>query len=93
MAQLKEVYGLPPEIVDSLQKYTFVAKGYAPGQINLNTATADELKAHPYISSNVARALVAYREQHGKYGQVEDVRQVKLVTAELFEKLRPYLTL
>ncbi|ARS37514.1 ComEA family DNA-binding protein [Pontibacter actiniarum] len=93
MAQLQEVYGLQPEVVDSLQKYTFVAKGYAPNQLHLNTATADELKAHPYISSNVARAIVAYREQHGTYGQVEDVRQVKLVTAELYEKLQPYLAL
>ncbi|GAB3827871.1 hypothetical protein GCM10028895_40650 [Pontibacter rugosus] len=93
MAQLQEVYGLPPEIVDSLQKYTFVPKSYTPAPLNINTATADELKAHPYISSNVARAIVAYREQHGRYSQVEEVRQVKLVTAELFEKLRPYLTL
>ncbi|MDX5437140.1 MAG: helix-hairpin-helix domain-containing protein [Pontibacter sp.] len=41
----------------------------------------------------MARAIVAYREQHGRYGQIEDVRQVKLVTAELYEKLRPYLVL
>ncbi|MCJ8163997.1 helix-hairpin-helix domain-containing protein [Pontibacter sp. E15-1] len=93
VAQLTEVYGLQPEIIDSLQKYTFVPDVYTPRQLHLNTATADELKAHPYISSNVARALVAYREQHGHYQQLEDIRKVKLVTAELFEKLRPYLQL
>ncbi|GHA70552.1 ComEA family DNA-binding protein [Pontibacter akesuensis] len=93
MAQVGEVYGLPPDVVDSLQKYTFVAKGYAPGQLNINTATADELKIHPYVSSNVARAIVAYREQHGRYERVEDVRQVRLVSAELYEKLKPYLAL
>jgi competence ComEA-like helix-hairpin-helix protein len=92
-AQLQEVYGLQPEVIDSLQKYTFVPDAYSPQQLNVNTATADELKAHPYISSNVARALVAYREQHGPYEKLEDVQQVKLVTAELFEKLRPYLAL
>lgn len=91
--QLQEVFGLQPEVVDSLQKYTFVPDTYAPKQLNLNTATADELKAHPYITSNVARALVAYREQHGKYQTVEDIRKVKLVTKELFEKLQPYLGL
>ncbi|MCC9137283.1 ComEA family DNA-binding protein [Pontibacter silvestris] len=93
MAQLQEVYGLQPEVVDSLQKYTFVAKAYAPPQLNINAATSDQLKMHPYISSNVARAIVAYREQHGEYKRVEDVQQVKLVTAELFDKLRPYLAL
>ncbi|CAM3471371.1 helix-hairpin-helix domain-containing protein [Pontibacter korlensis] len=61
--------------------------------LSINTAIADELRAHPCISSNVARANVAYREQHGRYRQLEDVRQVKLVTAELYVKLQPYLTL
>lgn len=91
MGQLREVYGLPPEVVDSLQKYAFVPKENVLRQHNVNTASADELRSHPYITANVARAIVAYREQHGTYKQVEDLRQVKLVTAELFEKLRPYL--
>ena len=93
IAQLQEVYGLQPEIVDSLRKYTFVPDAYTPQQLYINTATADELKLHPYISSNVARALVAYREQHGDYKEPEDIKQVRLVTPELFEKLKPYLQL
>lgn len=93
MEQLREVYGLQPEVVDSLHKYTFVPKANVVQQLSINTAAADELRTHPYISSNVARAIVAYREQHGKYEQVEDVRQVKLVTAELYEKIKPYLAL
>ena len=91
--QLKEVYGLQPEIIDSLHKYTFVPDAYAPQQLSINTATAEELKVHPYLSSNVARAIVAYREQHGRYERLEDVQKVRLVTAEVFEKLRPYLQL
>jgi competence protein ComEA len=93
MAQVQEVYGLPPAIVDSLQKYTFVPRSNTINQVSLNTASADELKAHPYISSNIARAIVAYREQHGAYRQVEEVRQIKIVTAELYEKMSPYLAL
>lgn len=93
MAQLQEVYGLQPEVVDSLQKYAFVPDVYTPPQLSINTATADELKAHPYISSNVARAIVAYREQHGPYKKVEDVQQVKLINSDLFGRLRPYLSL
>ncbi|MBF9253275.1 helix-hairpin-helix domain-containing protein [Pontibacter sp. 172403-2] len=93
MAQLQEVYGLSPEVVDSLRKYTFVPDAYAPPQLSINTATADELKAHPYITSNVARAIVAYREQHGQFKSIEDLQQIKLVTPELYQKLRPYLSL
>ncbi|WP_299704716.1 helix-hairpin-helix domain-containing protein [uncultured Pontibacter sp.] len=93
MAQVQEVYGLPPAIVDSLQKYTFVAHTYTLQQVSLNKANAEELKAHPYISSNVARAIVAYREQHGAYRQIEDIKKIKLVTPELFEKISPYLVI
>ena len=93
MAQVQEVYGLPPAVVDSLHKYTFVPKANTLKPIRLNQAKADELKAHPYISSNIARAIVAYREQHGDFQQVEDIRQIKIVTQEFFEKVRPYLEL
>jgi competence ComEA-like helix-hairpin-helix protein len=93
MEQVREVYGLPPAVVDSLHKYAFVPKANTLQPLSLNKATADELKAHPYISSNVARAIVAYREQHGDFRQVEDIRQIKIVTQELYEKIRPYLAL
>ena len=91
--QLGEVYGLPAEMVDSLRKYSFVAAGYLPNQVALNSATADELRGHPYISPPVARAIVAFREQHGPYQQVEDILKIKLVDENLFRRLQPYLSL
>ncbi|WP_255594418.1 helix-hairpin-helix domain-containing protein [Pontibacter sp. HSC-14F20] len=93
MAQLQEVYALPPAVVDSLHKYTFVPKATTLQQLSLNQASVEQLSAHSYISSNVARAIVAYREQHGEFSKVEDVRQIKIVTAALFEKISPYLEL
>lgn len=93
MAQVQEVFALPPTVVDSLHKYTFVPKTNTLQQISLNQATVEQFRAHPYISSNVARAIVAYREQHGAYQKVEDLKQIKIMTADLFEKLHPYLEL
>ncbi len=91
LEQVKEVYGLQPNIIDSLHKYTFVAKTHSPASINLNSATVEQLRAHPYMTSNLARAIVAYREQHGRFENVEELKEIKLVTPELYEKLRPYL--
>ncbi|TXK24760.1 helix-hairpin-helix domain-containing protein [Pontibacter qinzhouensis] len=93
MEQLQEVFGLSPEVVDSLQKYSYVQQGYTPKKLNINLATADELRAHTYISPNVARALVAYREQHGPYKQIDEIRKIKIISPELYEKLLPYLSL
>lgn len=91
--QLEEVFGLPVEMVDSLRKYSFVATDYIPDRIPLNAATIDELRGHPYISPLVARAIVAYREQHGPYQQVEEILKIKLIDEKLFRKLQPYLGL
>jgi competence protein ComEA len=93
LEQLREVYGLQPEVIDSLSKYTFVAKAHSPARINLNTATIDELRTHPYMTSNLARAIVAYREQHGRFESVEELKQIKIIKPEQYEKLRPYLGL
>lgn len=93
MKQVQEVYGLQPDIIDSLQKYTYVHKAHEPAKLSLNNASVEELRAHPYITPNIARAIVAYRDQHGRFEQLEDLRRIKLVTQQTFEKLQPYLSL
>ena len=92
MEQLQEVYGLPPEMVDSLRKYGFVQLGFTPNRILLNTASVDDLRAHPYITPSIARAIVNYRGQHGPFRQVADLQKIKIIDRELYQKIYPYLT-
>ncbi|WP_152559799.1 ComEA family DNA-binding protein [Hymenobacter sp. IS2118] len=91
--QLDEVFVLrdAPDLRDSLKKYTFVAVGFAPKLVNVNTASFDELYLHPYIGKPRARLIVAYRQQHGPYKQVEDLKQIPILKAEDWEKMRPYV--
>ncbi|SMB96824.1 hypothetical protein SAMN00120144_2928 [Hymenobacter roseosalivarius DSM 11622] len=89
--QLGEIYNLPPDLVDSLRKYTFVAAGFAPTPIDVNNATLAELKDHPYVGLRLGRVLVAYRQQHGPYQQATDLRKIRILDDATFEKLQPYL--
>jgi DNA uptake protein ComE-like DNA-binding protein len=91
--QLEEVFVLrdAPDLVDSLRKYTFVAKGYAPRPVLVNSASFDELWPHPYVGKPLARLIVAYRKQHGPFATPDDLRQLKLLKEENFDKLRPYV--
>lgn len=89
--QLSEIYNLPPDLVDSLRKYTFVAAGFAPAPIDVNNATLAELKDHPYVGLRLGRVLVAYRQQHGPYQQATDLRKIRILDDATFEKLQPYL--
>ena len=89
--QLDEVFVLrdAPDLRDSLKKYTFVAPGYAPQLVNINTAPFDELYLHPYIRKGLARLIVAYRAQHGPFKTAEDLKKLPVLKTEDWEKLRP----
>ena len=91
--QLNEVFVLrdAPDLRDSLKKYTFVASGFAPKLVNVNTASFDELYLQPYIGKPRARLIVAYRQQHGLFKRVEDLKQIPILKTEDWEKMRPYL--
>ena len=91
--QLDEVFVLrdAPDLRDSLKKYTFVAAGFAPMPVRVNTASFDELYPHPYIRKGLARVIVAYRNQHGPFKTVEDLKQIPILKREDWEKMRPYL--
>jgi competence protein ComEA len=80
-----------PDLVDSLRKYTFVAAGFAPRPVHVNSASFDELWTHPYVGKPLARLIVAYRKQHGPFATPDDLRQLKLLKEENFVKLRPYV--
>lgn len=60
--------------------------------LNINTATAEELKAHPYISWNLANSIVKLRLQNGQYKKIEDVQKSVLMTPEIYNQLKKYLT-
>ena len=91
--QLDEVFVLKdaPDLRDSLKKYTFVAPGFAPKVVNVNTASFDEMYLHPYIGKPRARIIVAYRSQHGPFKRVEDLKQIPILKAEDWERMRPYV--
>jgi competence protein ComEA len=65
----------------------------AAAAVNLNTATKDELVALPGIGPAKAQAIVDYRNQHGPFRSVDDVRKVKGIGEKLFLQIRPELTL
>ncbi|MGV3585448.1 MAG: ComEA family DNA-binding protein [Adhaeribacter sp.] len=91
--QLAEVYGLSPEIVDSLHKYTYIQPNFTPRPLALNTATFDELRAHPYVGFSLARLIIAYRTQHGAFTSTEEIKNIKLVNETIYQRLKPYLSL
>lgn len=88
--QLREVWGLHPEVLKTLLQKIEIDPSRIR-KIDLDTASVPTLAAHPYISWKVARSLVRYREQHGRFKKVDDIRASYLVSDSLAERLKPYL--
>lgn len=61
------------------------------GVVNLNTASEAELERLPGIGPAKAAAIVAYRQKHGPFRRVEDLRRVKGFGRKTLLRLRPYL--
>lgn len=60
--------------------------------LNLNTATAEEIVAKlDGIGLKKAQAIVAYRQQHGAFQHVDDLKKVKGIGDKALERNRAYL--
>lgn len=90
--QVKEVYGLSDSTFQLIRPY-LVMSAVQIHKINVNTATKEELKAHPYIRWQLANMIVDYRTQHGNFASIDDLKNIQLITDEVFEKIAHYLSL
>jgi competence ComEA-like helix-hairpin-helix protein len=89
--QLAETFGLPDSTFQNIKSGLRVNSSTIK-QFNINTATVDEMKLHPYIRYNLANAIVQYRIQHNTFLDVTDLKKIMIVTDEMFNKVSPYLT-
>ena len=91
--QIAEVYGLKPETFESIKSKILCGNDGVNTikKINLNTTTKDELNAHPYISSKQAVIIANFRNQHGAFLKVDDLKNADCFTEKEFNKLKPYL--
>lgn len=90
-AQLSEVYGLPDSTVNLLRQHTFITETPHLHKIPVNTDSVKVLAQHPYISWNLARLMVHYRQQHGRYDSPADLLALVLVDSTTLRQLKPYL--
>jgi competence ComEA-like helix-hairpin-helix protein len=90
--QIRETYGLADSAYEKIKPFLKL-ETISIKKININTATKDELKSHPYLKWNLANAIVEYRNQHGNFSSVADLRKISLVTDDVFDKIKFYLAL
>ncbi len=82
----------PPSIVNNTSNAGNASNGTAtPGQtVNVNTATADELRQGLHVSAATAQKIVDYRIQHGPYTAVSQLLQA--VSQSIYDRIKNMVT-
>lgn len=60
----------------------------ADGKVALNTATEAELMALPGIGAAKAKSILAWREEHGGFSQIEDLMKIEGIKDGVFSKIK-----
>ena len=60
--------------------------------VNINTATLEELKTINGIGESKAKKIIAYREENGKFNNIEDIKNVEGIVDSLYESIKIYIT-
>jgi competence protein ComEA len=94
---LKKIYGLTPEIFETVAPYLLITEDVQPkskppatlpARININTADSVLLEKLPGIGPVLARRIIRYRKMLGGYCSTEQIREVYGITDSLYLIIR-----
>jgi len=86
---------LPSDTPGPLQTFpsiTTKTKSNEQSKVNINTAGESELMTLPGIGPSKAQAIIQYRDEHGAFKQIEDIKNISGIGEKTFEKLKDSIT-
>ena len=86
--------GAAPRVAGAMERSTTGApkaasSGVSDGLVDLNRATAEELRALPGIGPVMAERIVAFRKEHGGFARPEDLMEVPGVGEKTLQRIAP----
>jgi DNA uptake protein ComE-like DNA-binding protein len=76
MAQMDDVWGLSPEVIEKLNQSFAVIENPNPKKININNASIKELGQFPYFRYPISKNIVTFRSMNGDL-TIEDLTNIK----------------
>lgn len=64
----------------------------ASSKVNLNLATKEELMTLPGIGEAKANSIITYREEHGNFKSIEDIKNITGIKDGVFHSISDYIT-
>jgi len=91
--QLKDVYGLTPEVIERVTQEFTVKTPRQIQKIDLNTATAEELVTVQHIDYDLAYNIIEQRTLRDGFKSLEELTKVKDFPTHKFDIIKLYLSL
>ncbi len=86
---LQEVTDVPDSDVDTI--VTYLAKNFPVVKVNVNKAAAKDLETSLELTSKESEAIVQYREAHGAFKMLDDLKKVPGLDAVKIESKKDRL--
>ncbi|MGY5354615.1 ComEA family DNA-binding protein [Wenyingzhuangia sp. IMCC45467] len=90
-SQLREVWGIPSEILELLKKEFRVLSKPKIDKININTATEYELSKVVYIDYKLSKSIVSYRNEVAEIQNLAELKRLRDFPKDKFHLISLYL--
>ncbi|WP_424494611.1 ComEA family DNA-binding protein [Salinimicrobium sp. GXAS 041] len=90
--QLKDVYGLSPEVLERLLKKYHVPQPSRQKE-DLNSISLMGLSELPYMNYELARKIISYREKNQRIHTFEELLEIKGFEEEKLDRIKLYLSI
>jgi DNA uptake protein ComE-like DNA-binding protein len=91
MEQMKDVWGLSPEVIGSLNTHFKIFSFPNIKKIDINNASVKEIAQFPYFRYALAKEIVTYRSMNGDFSNIEDLIKIKGFPVEKVNIIELYL--
>ena len=80
-------------VTGEFQKYKNEGNNQSENKImvNINTASEQELENVPGIGGVIAKRIVEYRKENGKFNSIEDIKSVTGIGSSKFNNIKNYI--
>lgn len=79
------------EMSQGTSLYSESGTAASSGKVNINTADKTLLMTLPGIGESRAGDIIKYRDEHGLFSSIEDIKNISGIKDKMFEKIKDYI--